>query len=165
MAVANITGFSVGQDLQTVIFQNETTSSTINATQLGRLLEFNANPQITELSMTPVNNGGVQLTRNIYHGWDGEITFGRYNGTLANLMSGIMAVFNQQGYESYFTITAVVLNTVDSSVDYYTFPHCVISQVGTGDFGGNKEVNQRLRFRGQQVLPGNNPAYASAPIS
>jgi hypothetical protein len=156
MAVSNITGFSVGQDLQSVLLipvVNGLTLAPIPDTALGRLLDFHATPVISELSMTPVNNGGVQLVRNVYHGWNGDLSFGRYNGFLTGLMAGVMGIFNQVGDETYFNIVATVVNTANgNSVSSYIFNNCVISQVSTGDFGGTKEVTQKLMFRGGQML-------------
>lgn len=167
MAVSNITGFSVGQDLQTLLIVPQSSGAPINATSLGRLLEFNATPVISEVSMTPISDGGIQLVRNIYHGWNGDINFGRYNGNLASLMAAVMGIFNQIGLESYFSIEAVVVDSASGSQTptTYTFTNCVISQVPVGDFAGTKDVNQKLVFRAQQMLVNGTAATALPSFS
>jgi hypothetical protein len=151
MAIANVTGFSVGQDLQTLLIIPAVGGS-INASSLGRLLEFSASPVISELTMSPIDLGGLQLNRNIYHGWNGEMNFGRYNGNLALLQATVMSIFNQTGFESYFTIEAFVYDTTSGQSNTYTFRNAVIANVPIGDFRGTAEVTQRLAFRSQQML-------------
>jgi hypothetical protein len=161
MPSANITGFSVGQDLRTLLITGP--FGVIDSVTLGRLDEFNATPVITALTVTPVNNGGLQLLRNIYHGWDGELTFTRNNGALASLQSAVMATFNNLGQESYFSFEAVVVENITMQVNTYTFVNCVISGVSVGDFGGAKQVNQRLTFRAQQMLVNGNASPIFVP--
>src|ERR1700677_1204280 len=112
MAYANITGMTVGQDLQLVLFTpvslaGATTGGGISSDTLGRLVSFNAMPVIQEISRTPVDNGGLRIIRNIYQGWNGDLDFVRYNGNLSLLMQSIMSIFNTTGNESYFNIEAV----------------------------------------------------------
>lgn len=150
-SVANVTGFSVGQDLQTLLLLPQVGGS-INASSLGRLLEFNAHSTASELVMTPIDLGGEQLNRNIYHGWNGDINFGRYNGNLALLQAAVMGIFQTAGIESYFTIEAVVFDSGVGVLNTYSFINAVISQVPVGDFRGTSEVTQRLSFRSQRML-------------
>lgn len=152
MATSNITGFSVGQDMSTVLFVPKNGGGVINSQSLGRLLSFDANPVISEQQMTPINNGGVRLVRNIYQGWSGDISFGRYNGNLSLLMGAIMGVFNQIGTETYFNIEAVVFNSTVGTTDNYTFTNAVLSQGSIGNFGETSRVDQRLHFEAQQIL-------------
>jgi hypothetical protein len=153
-AIANITGFSVGQDLRTVLIQPNNGQAAFDISQLGRLLDFNAVPVIHELQETPVDYGGIRLVRNIYQGWDIEATLGRYQGNLTFLMAAVMGNFNLNGYETYFTIQAQVFNTAQGLplVDTYTFTNCVMSQANTGNFAELNRVEQKLRFQGQQLL-------------
>jgi hypothetical protein len=152
-AIANITGFTVGQDLRRLLIIPQGQAG-IDSAALGRLLEFNANPVIHELEETPVNYGGIRLVRNIYRGWDIEATFGRYQGNLTYLMAAVMGNFNLNGYETYFDLQALIFNTAQPNgiVETYTFTNCVMSQSGTGNFGETSRVEQRLRFQGQQIL-------------
>lgn len=152
MATGNITGFSVGQDLRTLLFIPSNGGGTINANTLGRLMEFNAMPVISELTLTPVNLGGLQLNRNIYHGWTGDISFARYNGNLALLQAAVMGIFQSTGAESYFTIVAGITDSTAGIPVTYSFVNSVIAQVPVGDFRGSGEVSQKLAFRCQQIL-------------
>jgi len=157
MAFANITGMTVGQDLQLVLFTpvslaGATTGGGISSDALGRLVSFNAMPVIQEIARTPVDNGGLRIIRNIYQGWNGDLDFVRYNGNLSLLMASIMSIFNTTGNESYFNIEAVVYDVVSQTTDTYTFLNCVLSQVNSGTFGELSSVDQRLHFEGQNML-------------
>jgi hypothetical protein len=162
MPIANITGFSVGQDLRTLLITGP--FGQIDSTLLGRLEEFNATPVISNLTVTPVNNGGLQLLRNVYHGWDGNMTFARYNNNMLNFQSAIMAIFNLQGQESYFSIEAVVVENITLAVNTLTFVNAVIHNVNAGDFTGAKAVNQSFAFRAQQLLINGNASTSPSLV-
>jgi hypothetical protein len=157
MAFANMTGMTVGQDLQLVMFTPVALNGSVavgsfTSDSIGRLVGMNAVPRIHEVEGTPLDLGGIALDRNIYRGWEGDIDFIRYNGNLSLLMQSIMSNFNVFGNESYFNIEAVVYNVIQQTQDTYTFLNCVLSQGNLGNFAELSRVDQRLHFRGQNML-------------
>lgn len=157
MAFANITGMTVGQDLRLVLFQpvglnGVAAAGGFTSDAIGRLVGLNSVPLIQEVEGTPLDNGGILLNRNIYRGWEGDIDFIRYNGNLSWLMASIMSTFNTFGNESYFNIEAVVYNVISQTQDTYTFLNCVLSQGNLGSFAELARVDQRLHFKGQNML-------------
>lgn len=158
--IANITGYSVGQDLRTLLITGP--FGNIDASLLGRYEEFNASPVITTDSVTPLNIGGVQLLRNIYHGWDGQVMFARNNSAMVAFQAAIMGTFNTQGQESYFGLEAVVVENITQVVNAYTFVNAVFHNGDFGRFAGAGKVNQALHFRAQYMLV--NGQVLTAPI-
>jgi hypothetical protein len=144
-----INGYTIGQDIQ-VSLQDDAGNFVADVGQLGHLMEFEATQEDTELRIIPITNGGVPLIDTLPHGWTGRMTFTRINGALDNLWAAIQNNF-YAGRRQHFQIGVSVVNR-DGTTDTYTFIQVSFSKPSFGNFRADKEVDQTVTFRSQNMI-------------
>lgn len=152
MANIIVNGFSVGTELQSVILLAKDLGTSIPLEQIGHLKELHATQQSTALTISPVLYGGKRLHRNIYHDFSGRLVFDRFNGDITNLNQGIMQRFQNQGYETYFTLYWKVFNSYLNTTDEYMLTQVVLNDHDAGTFSGTTNVENSMAYRSQSLI-------------
>lgn len=144
-----VNSFNVGQDLQNPILTIN--GLTFPFSLIGHLDDINATQKETELEEISVTGGGLPILRNLYHGWEGDLHFTRFNGTLTGIITGIINQFQSTGQETIITISGLVANSVLNTTDPFAFTGVVFSKGSFGGFRGTSKVEQTVRFRAQSL--------------
>lgn len=145
----SVQGFNIGTDISVVI--QDSSGDIIYATDLGQLMDFDAEAEDIELKIVPISNGGVPIIQDIPAGWRGSLMFTRVNGAFNQFRIDTENAFFDSGLIQQFTIQCSVLNR-DLSVDEYQFIGVQFVKPRFGNFRADKEVDMRMDFRAARLL-------------
>jgi hypothetical protein len=147
-----LNNYNVGTDISVALSDNQ--GNQVNASDLGKLMEFEATEDDVENTIHPITDFGIPQHITIPRGWTGRMTFTRVNGALVDIFINRQNSWYQSGVSIYFTITCTVQNR-DGSQDQYQFSGVAFSKGGFGNFRAEKEVDEQVTFRAQTLTKNN----------
>jgi hypothetical protein len=153
--MANVNNFvdgtyNLGTDVSVRVIDNDTNAPISLA---GRLVSFKADPKITYVNSTPVDNGGFVQHRSVPQGWTGTIRIDRAQGDLDSLQAFKEQLFYTQGREKYFTIVHETRNQNNNQTDRYAYLFSAMNMDTSGEYKAADKVEITLTFHAQQRVP------------
>lgn len=141
--------FNLGTDTSISIIDNDTGAPISLA---GRMVTYKADPKITVVTSTPIDNGGYVQHRTPYNGWTGTITIDRAQGDLDLLQSQMEINYYQQGLQKYFTIIETTRNVNNNTTDIYNYNYCVMNMQTSGERKKDSAIVITLTFEAQSKV-------------
>jgi len=150
----SVNGFNVGTDFSATLQDNFGDLFPLDS--LGLLTEFDSESMDRELEVIPISGGGVPVFQTIWAGVRGRIMYARTNGSLANVVTGLMSAYHDAGIIPQFSMASAVLNR-DGSIDEYLHTGLQLSRSRFGNYRSEKEVDQQVEIRaGRMIVTGPN---------
>lgn len=136
--------FNLGTDLSVTVISNNTGQPIALG---GRLVEFDAKPDIKDVESDPIDNQFYTTIRQVYGKWTGSLKVDRATGDLDILMSQQEANYHAGGPQSYYTITALVNNSEPGyAPTQLIFNQCTIKLTTMGTWNKNDKVSVTVDF-------------------
>lgn len=114
--------------------------------QFGLHTSTHIKPLWTERTVVPTNNGGLNVTRAVFNGYEVDLTANRQNGVPDTLQQFLEDTYKAGDPDAVVTMLETVRND-DRSVDQFQYLDGTIFQQDAGDFKGNEDVSQQWRLR------------------
>lgn len=141
-----VTGFNIGKDASIDLVHPDQ-----GVIPIALMTSFNPRPLKTRLKSAPITNGGRNVYRVTYQGWEGTVELDRTDGVVDILTNLLETNYFAGLPETYFMITETVRNP-DGSVDQFRYTNVVFEPEDMGTFRGEEKVSQRFMFVASQRL-------------
>jgi hypothetical protein len=156
--------FNIGKDVSGRIFDD--TGVSRNLAEIGHLLMFGVELKDSIVKTRPISNGGINLFETLWEGCDIHLRFTRARGNIEYITMQAMANFFALDLRPNYSISWSILDR-NGTVDTFLATGLKLTSPNLGSFSGDKDVEQELRFTGQQgqwVGP-NQPQLGASTLS